>query len=940
MRKMVATGNKFFNRTADEQDPRQLLAQGIEQRSNNQLKEAEETFTKLIKNNLCLNEAYFQRSMIYAQSQQYPKALSDALRILEENHTAQYHSHYASLCYLANDYNVALEHYNQAIMLESTQAEYYTARALVQLDPSKAKNDFQKGLQLKPDDLIILHNFGLFLIKIKEFQNAADIFEKIMRISPTNVDAFAQSGFALQQLNFHERAIAYFDKALAINSNVSEVLNNKAVSLYKLKKIEESREHFKKAIAADNNNAQAYYNYSVLLKQYERYEEAVIAFSRAFSLMSQDAKKDKQNANSTTLLSIAQSSGDLLTSVGKFILPLGAASLQILTATVGIAANAAAPGAGAGVGVAVEIIGSTCQIAAAIYELIQQVNANKLQCKRLAERIIIVCNAIMGLENAQNYIFALGKLRETLVQAQKLVEQFTETHWLKKVLLAAIDHEAFENIYKSLKINMFDLNLALTAQQIVDAKQDKLDAAEDKEAIEKNFKTIITMNIELKEKLDQIYLNDREKDIIRDQQFRSMELALKQLLGQQPMNANKAESRVNIPFHELNILGKMNESKLETIYRGVYHDELVAIKEIVGLDADTRLAQFNREAAIMDNLRSVYFPLFYGVSGNGGVRYLVSEYMAKGSLTQFLASEKLNLKQRTKLSFSIISAVHALHQKKVYHRYLSTQAFGINELGEAKLMDFGLVKVHETIAKTAGREVKHSKSNLKIMSPERLLPFPYQEDKADIYSLGVILYEVMTSRILYQDLTDSQILQQVHSGKPVAIPKAVPDFYRELIIQCLLQDPTARPSTEELLTKLKNMPDAETFVALGEAAEKNQNFGKAEEHYRDAIFYGNIRARTNLATLMFQKKVEENERKEMRTLFKLSANEEHSRAMVNLAFLYQQGLDGKTNIPKSFFWLREAALANHPEAKQRLTKLEQQFPDEAAKKINCKKGAS
>lgn len=936
MRKMVATGSKFFYRTVNEQDAIQLLAKGIEQRSNNQLKEAEETFTKLIKNNLCLEEAYFQRSMTYAQSQQYPKALSDAQQILKDNHTAQYHNHYANLCYLANNYNVALEHYSQAIMLEPTQAEYYTGRALVQLDPIKAKEDFQTGLRLKPEDLVILHNFGLFLIKIKEFQNALIIFERIVRVSPTHIEALAQSGFVYQQLNLQEKAIEYFDKALAIEQNATEILNNKAVSFYKLHKIEEARDYFQKAIAADNNNAEAYYNYSVLLKQCQRYDEAVIAFSKAFSLMSQEVNKNTQNGNSKALLSMAQETGDLLACLGKFTLQIGSASFQIITAAAGIAANAAAPGAGAGIGVAVEIIGSTCQIAVTIYELVQKVNANKSQCKRLAERIIIVCNAIMGLENAQNYILALRNLRETLTQAQILVEHFTEQHWLKKVLFASIDHEAFETIYKLLKTSMVDLNLALAAQQIVNAQQDKQDSIEDKKAIEKNFNTIINMNLELKEKLDQIHLNEREKKIIWDQQFRSMELALKQLLEQQPLVTNKVENIVNIPFYKLKILGKANEAILETIYKGSYDDELVAIKEIVGLDGDTLLAQFNREAAIMNNIRSVHFALFYGISGQGNVRYLISEYMTKGVLDKYLANQKLNLKQRVELSLSIIRALHALHEKKVYHRHLSTESFGIDKYGNAKLMNFSLAKVEEAIAKTVDKKVQQSKTSLKIMSPERLLPYPYQEDKADIYSLGIILYEVMTSKTLYQDLSDSQILQRIQSGEFAAIPKEVPEFYRELILQCWQQDPSARPSTAELLTKLTNMPDTEELVKLGEKAENEQDYCTAEQHYRQAIFYGNMRARTNLATLMFQKKVEANAPKEMRNLFKLSANEEHPRAMVNLAYLYQKGIDGGIKIPKSFFWLEKAKLANQPEAKQRLLELEKQFPEQAAKRKNCK----
>ncbi|MFN7098261.1 MAG: hypothetical protein ACK4PR_12005, partial [Gammaproteobacteria bacterium] len=185
-------------------------------------------------------------------------------------------------------------------------------------------------------------------------------------------------------------------------------------------------------------------------------------------------------------------------------------------------------GAGIGVSAAVEVVGSLCQIGVTIYEQFQLAKANKSQCKRLADRVVVVCSSVMGLDLTSkkgNYIFALQKLETTLKKAQQLIEKFAHDNWFKQVLCAGTDSEEFKKIYSLLKEHIQQLNLALTAQQVLNNEEDQKDARLDRDEIKNNIKTIIDSNVDLKQQLQTMQLEQKDRSKILDQQMASMTLA-------------------------------------------------------------------------------------------------------------------------------------------------------------------------------------------------------------------------------------------------------------------------------------------------------------------------------------------------------------------------------------------------------------------------------
>ncbi|MFN7097799.1 MAG: Sel1-like repeat-containing protein kinase family protein, partial [Gammaproteobacteria bacterium] len=398
--------------------------------------------------------------------------------------------------------------------------------------------------------------------------------------------------------------------------------------------------------------------------------------------------------------------------------------------------------------------------------------------------------------------------------------------------------------------------------------------------------------------------------------------------GQQDKPVSEMSVKL-IPFHTLAITEKIGAGRLGTVYKGVYRlIEQVAIKEITGIDGAEAQAQFKREAQIMKTITNEvsgkHFAFFYGICCEENRQYLIMEYLSGGTLANYL-TKPLSKQTRHQLCLNIIAGLYLLHDANIYHRDLTSANILISEHGEAKLADFGLAKVQQAVAETVNKKVQASASKFRIMAPERMQAFYNgdSDDKGDIYSFGILLFEIMAKRTAYTGLSDLQIIDKVLlKGEREPIPPEVPEFYRDLIIQCWSQLPEQRPTAYELWQILQKVPDFQKITEKGMEAEKIKDFNEAATQYKKAAFYGEPRAQANLALLMFEGKgnLVKDDTKSRELLYQ-SAMGDHPRGMINLAYFYEKGLGGDPDIDKAKRWLTTAANTGDERAKQRLEKL-------------------
>jgi len=186
---------------------------------------------------------------------------------------------------------------------------------------------------------------------------------------------------------------------------------------------------------------------------------------------------------------------------------------------------------------------------------------------------------------------------------------------------------------------------------------------------------------------------------------------------------------------------------------GVFEQQ-VAIKVVTPETAAGEIVQrFEQEREILASLEHSNIARIYdGGSTVEGWPYFVMEYVEGEPIDEWCDQRKLNISERVRLFRSVCSAVHYAHQHRVIHRDLKPGNILVTAEGTVKLLDFGIAKLArvEQDEKTA----LVTRTGIRLMTPEYASPEQVRAEEitplTDLYSLGVILYELVTGRRPYR----------------------------------------------------------------------------------------------------------------------------------------------------------------------------------------------
>lgn len=603
------------------------------------------------------------------------------------------------------------------------------------------------------------------------------------------------------------------------------------------------------------------------------------------------------------------------------------------------------------VAVAFSVLGGVTALAGAVIEQGLQAQANKAQCQRLAGRIGIVKDAIEGLDvtpQPQRYIRVLRQLEQTLLQCQTVVEKLSSRRWFKRVLLAGVDKETFETLYTQLAQQLTDLQLGVNVQQLMNAEENQADAEKDREALKENQEEIIKLNKALKEEVQQQGLNSEERHSILCEQLASMQVQLSVFTQKHGGNGDTSlKLQGSVPFHTLTIEATLAEGQFSTVYRGRWHEQTVAIKVLTGHVNVQDKTDFLREVAITQRLHSPHVVQLYGACTDGEHLALISEYMAGGTLADYLKTRApLTVGQQQRLAIELAQGLHYLHEQGMCHRDITDTNVLINAQGQAKLTDFGLVKTKSRSIKTLGERYEPTPS---WAAPELRERGGIYTQKADMYGWGVLVWAIVTglaptfSNGPCADDATAASHRQLDGTYP--IPKYAPLVLRILMLRCWSENPQARPTAKEVIHVLRKeerifytMPEAKTCYGLhpealyqrGLDSQKANRLQEAEMYFSRSAEQGYVRAQTELGLLYVQHNHlptggSASGKEQGHGLLWMSAKQNHARAMSNLGYQLEKG-DGVTkSVNKALFWYKAAAEQGDRLGQSKMAQLTQQL---------------
>ncbi|MCD7463304.1 Serine/threonine-protein kinase sty46 [Datura stramonium] len=239
------------------------------------------------------------------------------------------------------------------------------------------------------------------------------------------------------------------------------------------------------------------------------------------------------------------------------------------------------------------------------------------------------------------------------------------------------------------------------------------------------------------------------------------------------------------------------------LYKGTYCSQEVAIKILKSERLNAELqTEFAQEVYIMRKVRHKNVVQFIGACTRPPNLCIVTEYMSGGSVYDYLHKQRGSFKLPTllKVAIDVSKGMNYLHQNNIIHRDLKAANLLMDENEVIKVADFGVARVKaQTGVMTA------ETGTYRWMAPEVIEHKPY-DHKADVFSFGIVLWELLTGKLPYEYLTPLQAaIGVVQKGLRPTIPKHTPPKLAQLLETCWQQDPTSRPDFSEIVDILQQI---------------------------------------------------------------------------------------------------------------------------------------
>jgi len=256
------------------------------------------------------------------------------------------------------------------------------------------------------------------------------------------------------------------------------------------------------------------------------------------------------------------------------------------------------------------------------------------------------------------------------------------------------------------------------------------------------------------------------------------------------------------------IISQIGEGGMATVYKAYQAsmDRHVAVKVLPSRLANNKefAGRFKQEARIIANLEHPHILPVFDSGESDGISYLVMRYLEAGTLKEMIESRPLTLNEIDRIFTQLAEALSYAHERGVIHRDLKPSNALIDSQGNLFLTDFGIAKLLENTS-------HFTKTDTVMGTPAYISPEQAQgqtvDKRSDIYSLGIILYEMVTGRVPFMADTPLAVIYK-HVNAPLPPPSAIkPDISpltEQVILKALAKSPQDRfGSASEFITAWK-----------------------------------------------------------------------------------------------------------------------------------------
>ncbi len=301
-----------------------------------------------------------------------------------------------------------------------------------------------------------------------------------------------------------------------------------------------------------------------------------------------------------------------------------------------------------------------------------------------------------------------------------------------------------------------------------------------------------------------------------------------------------SDSLVGKPFGPYQIVGELGSGGMGVVYLA-FDQELgrkVALKFLrVHLTEDKgRVGRFKQEARAASALNHPNILTVYQIGELDGRQFIATEFVEGETLRELMNRGPIRLREVLDVTTQIASALSAAHAAGIVHRDIKPENIMVRPDGYIKVLDFGVAKLSETSVSDSNAltlintEQGMILGTVQYMSPEQARGFPV-DGRSDIWSLGVVLYEMVTGRPPFAGATRSDAIAAILEREPLPLTSGIEggsEALQEIVTRALTKDLEERYQTAgEVITDLRSlMQQSEVEADMERAVPQGVNKGK------------------------------------------------------------------------------------------------------------------